>query len=210
MERRVLPTRTVLLEARRSLRTAREGHDLLDRKRQALIAEAMETLQRASGAEPRLAQAFDVAYDAFERARISMGVEGVEWAALSTAKETRVDIVERSIMGVPVPTVAARLPEFHLAYSLGDTTASIDRATQSFRDLFGLIVRAVELETAIWRLAREIRRTQRRVNALKNVLIPRYEAIVAQVESALEEREREDLYRAKAVKRMHQREESPG
>ncbi len=196
------PTRTLLLEARRSLAFAREGYDLLDRKRQALIAYAMDMLARARDEEESLAEQFAAAYAALGRARMSMGIECVEWAALSTARDGRVDINERSIMGVLVPIVNARPPEFRLVYSLSGTTASLDRAREDFAAVYALVCRAAELRTAVWRLAREIRRTQRRVNALKNILIPRYEATVTRVEAALEEKEREDFYRAKALKTL--------
>jgi V/A-type H+-transporting ATPase subunit D len=202
--RNVAPTRSVLLEARRSLATAREGYELLDRKRQALITFAMETVANAEDAGQSLDQRFAEAYETLGRARMSVGVERLEWAALSTRRDTRADITERSVMGVPVPAVASEVPAFGLAYSLTDTTASVDRAVQEFRDLFAVVCETAELETTVWRLAREIRRTQRRVNALRNILIPRYEGIVSRVEGALEEKEREDFYRAKAVKRTQE------
>ncbi|MBI2954982.1 MAG: V-type ATP synthase subunit D [Chloroflexi bacterium] len=198
----VPPTRAVLLQTRRDLAFAREAHDLLDRKRQALIAHVWSMMQHAEGLERRLEEQLVVAYEGFGRARMSMGVERVEWVALSTAKATRVDITERSIMGVQVPTVKVEPRELHLEYSLSGTTASIDRAVEAFGEVLSLVCRVAETETTVWRLTREIRKTQRRVNALANILIPNYESIIAQVEVALEEKEREDFYRAKAVKRL--------
>lgn len=203
----VAPTRAVLLEARRSLAQAREGYDVLDRKRQALIAYAQDMVAHTADVEARLDARFAAAYEALAQAAMSMGVERVQWVALGAAKEVTIGLSERSIMGVPVPHIEARPRPLHLQYSLGDTTASVDRAAQAFGELLPLIGRAAEAEAAARRLAREIRRTRRRVNALQNVLIPRYAAIVIQVEAALEEREREDLFRAKAVKRLHEHEE---
>ncbi len=199
------PTRAVLLEARRSLALTRQGHDLLERKRQALIAYAQDMLAHAEDVEGRLDQAFQAAYEALGRARMSMGVERVEWVALGIAGEAQVEITERSVMGVPVPAVRPRPHAFRLQYGLGGTTAAIDQTAQAFHKLFPLVCQAAELETAALRLAREIKRTQRRVNALQNILIPRYESIVARVEAALDEKEREDFYRAKAVKRLPER-----
>ncbi len=159
----------------------------------------------AEDLERQLEEQFGVAYEAFGRARMSMGVERVEWVALSTAKETRVDITERSIMGVQAPTVDVEPRELRLEYSLAGTSASIDRAVRAFGEVLSLVCRVAETETTVWRLAREIKKTQRRVNALANILIPRYESIVAQVEAALEEKEREDFYRAKAVKGLRRK-----
>lgn len=193
------PTRAVLLEARRSLGVARQGYDLLDRKRQVLINHAVAMLDRVQDVEQKLEEQSRAANEALSRARMSMGVEHVEWAALSTAQDAQVNITERSIMGVVVPNVRAEQREFQLTYGLGGTTASMDRATHEFGVLFSLVCRAAELRITASRLAREIKRTQRRVNALKNILIPRYETIVIQVESALEEMEREDMFRTKAI-----------
>jgi len=201
------PTRAILLETRRDLALAREGADLLDRKRQALVAYARETLADTEDVEERLDERFAAAYGALSRAAMAMGAEGVEWVALSVKEEPIVDIRERSLMGLRVPIVQASPRPLHLRYSLSDTTASVDRAGQAFGELLALVAQAAELETTAYRLAREIRRTQRRVNALKNVLIPRYEAIVSRVEGVLEEKEREDLYRAKAVKRLQEHSE---
>jgi V/A-type H+-transporting ATPase subunit D len=200
----VPPTRSVLLEARRSLAQARESHDLLDRKRQALIAYAQDMLAHAEDVEARVDERFRAAYEALALAAMSMGVERVEWVALSAPKGLTIDLSERSIMGVAVPHIEARPRPLRLQYSLGDTTASIDQAAQAFGHLLPLLGRAAALQAAARRLAREIRRTQRRVNALENAVIPRYAAIVAQVEATLEEREREDLFRAKAVRRLHE------
>ncbi len=204
----VPPTRAVLLEARRDLEQAREGYDLLDRKRHALVAYAQDMLAHTKDVQERLDARFRAAYDALAQARMSMGVARVEWVALSATKETVVQLTERSIMGVPVPALRAEPHRLRLQYSLSGTTAAIDRAAEAFGELLPLIAQAAGLEAAARRLAQEIRRTQRRVNALQNVLIPRYEALVAQVEGALEEREREDLFRAKAVKRLHEGEET--
>ncbi|HOG48129.1 MAG TPA: V-type ATP synthase subunit D [Anaerolineae bacterium] len=206
-EGNVAPTRAVLLEARRSLAQAREGHDLLDRKRHALIAYAQDMLAHTEDVEQRLDERFRAAYQALAQARMAMGVARVEWVALSARKEATVDISERSVMGAPVPAIHAEPRRLTLQYSLSDTSAAIDRAAQAFGELLPIVARAAELATAARRLAGEIRRTQRRVNALQHVLIPRYGAIVAQVEGALEEKEREDLFRAKAVKRLHEGEE---
>jgi len=198
------PTRAILLEAQRELAFAREGYDLLDRKRQALISYAMGILADTEDEQAEVDARFTDAYEALTRARISMGVERVEWTALSRAADVRIQITERSIMGVEVAEVEAAPQEMHLTYSLSGTTGSVDRAMEEFGELLPVVCRVAGLEAAVRRLTGEIRRTQRRVNALRNVLIPRYEAIVKHVETALEEREREDFYRTKSIKRLQE------
>ena len=109
------------------------------------------------------------------------------------------------LMGVPTPTVEAPPQEVRLQYSLSGTTASIDEAVKAFGRVLAIVCQAAEVEAAVWRLFRETKKTQRRLNAISEILIPNYTATVRQIERALEEREREDFYRAKAVKRLQQR-----
>ncbi|HIC94664.1 MAG TPA: V-type ATP synthase subunit D [Anaerolineae bacterium] len=87
-----------------------------------------------------------------------------------------------------------------LQYGLGDTTAALDEAVRSFHDLLPSICQVAEMLTAVWRLTREIKKAQRRVNALENIFIPRYQATLKFIEDTLEEKERDDLFRMKLIK----------
>jgi V/A-type H+-transporting ATPase subunit D len=126
---------------------------------------------------------------------MTMGRERVEWAALAVNKTVRVEIMNRGVMGVPLPVVTAREAPPAMPYSLGDTMATIDGASKVFREVISQVPALAELTTSAWRLARELRRTQRRVNALKHIFIPEYEETAHFIESALEEREREETFR---------------
>ena len=103
-------------------------------------------------------------------------------------------------MGVPVPIVEAHGEPPEMPYSLGDTMATLDEASAAFREVLNRIPELSELMTSVWRLARELRKTQRRVNALQYIFIPDYEDTVDFIESALEEREREETFRLKRLK----------
>jgi V/A-type H+-transporting ATPase subunit D len=103
-------------------------------------------------------------------------------------------------MGVSLPLIEARGKPPEMSYSLGDTTAALDEASAVFREVLDSVPRLAELATSVWRLAGELRKTQRRVNALEHIFIPDYEETVAFIESALEEREREETFRLKRLK----------
>jgi V/A-type H+-transporting ATPase subunit D len=139
------------------------------------------------------------AYPALQKARVTMGRERVEWAALAVNKTVEVEIRNRGVMGVPLPTVTAQAAPAAMPYSLGDTMATIDDASEAFRRVINKVPALAELTTSAWRLARELRRTQRRVNALKHIFIPDYEETVSFIESVLEEREREETFRVKQL-----------
>jgi V/A-type H+-transporting ATPase subunit D len=103
-------------------------------------------------------------------------------------------------MGVVIPVVEARGKPPETPYGLGDTNVALDEATSRFRRVLEEIPVLAETMTTVWRVARELQKTQRRVNALQNIFIPQYEKTVTFIESALEEREREETFRLKRIK----------
>jgi V/A-type H+-transporting ATPase subunit D len=129
-----------------------------------------------------------------------MGQEHVEWAALAVHKTVQVDVKTRGVMGVPIPIVHAHGEPPEMSYSLGDTRATLDEASAAFRKVLEQIPDLSESMTSVWRLARELHKTQRRVNALQHIFIPDYQETVSFIESALEEREREETFRLKRLK----------
>jgi len=198
----IAPTRSNLMAVRRALAFAREGHDILDRKREVLITELLRVSHEATELQARVWPMLAEAYEALQVAQLELGREHLEWAALSVNKTIEVDVTLHSIMGVVVPTISAQGAPPDLSYSLGNTTVALDDAAQRFREVLMEIPRLAELLTTTWRLARDLQTTQRRVNALGHILIPAYEEAVRTIESALEEREREELFRMKRVKAL--------
>lgn len=200
MPQQIAPTRSNLLRTRQALKLAREGHEILDKKREVLTAELIHRVHDAAMQQTQIRQKMDDAYHALMEARLSMGQEHLEWTALAVNKSVEVEIKLRSIMGVVIPTVEAHGEPPDMPYGLGDTTVALDEAVARFRQVLSEIPMLSEITTSVWRLARELQKTQRRVNALQYIFIPEYEAIVKFIESALEEREREEIFRLKRLK----------
>ena len=196
----VPPTRSNLLHMKQELQFAREGFEILDRKREVLSTELVHIAHDAEVLQEQVWKLLAAAYEALEQAKLTMGREHVEWAALAVNKTVDVRLKSRGVMGVSIPLVEARGGPPEMPYSLGDTTASLDQAGAAFREVLSHIPELSELVTTVWRLAAELRKTQRRVNALQNIFIPEYEETVAFIESALEEREREEVFRLKRLK----------
>lgn len=206
---RVSPTRSNLLLVRQRLRLAREGFELLDRKRDVLILEILRLIEDAQRVQAETDARFAAAYRALREARAVMGTERVRRTALLRTREVDVHITPRSVMGVVVPSVRATLPESQLAYGFGDTSVLLDQARLAWGRVLEIIGHLAEAVTTIWRLAFELRRTQRRVNALEHVFIPTYEETLRYIEEALEEKEREDLFRMKRAKAAIERRRRP-
>ncbi|MHB0868292.1 MAG: V-type ATP synthase subunit D [Chloroflexota bacterium] len=202
---RVPLTRSTLLQTQRTLAFARQGYELLDRKREILLAELMAATPIAERAREQLEQAFAEAYEALARARMSLGVDPVRRAALAAPAERELRVTERSIVGAVVPEVACPPVDLRPHYGFAGTSAGLDRAARSFAGLAATVCSSAQAETSVVRLALEVRKTQRRVNALRNVVIPTQEAIIKEVREALEDAEREAFFRAKRIRGRRER-----
>jgi V/A-type H+-transporting ATPase subunit D len=196
----VAPTRTNLIRVKKDLRFAREGHEILDRKREVLISELVRVAHEAEAVQKEVWELLASGYAALQKARLTLGSDRVEWAALAASRTVDVHVKYRGIMGVAVPVIDARGAPPQMLYSLGDTNAALDEASSTFREILVRLPQLSMLVTTVWRLAGELRKTQRRVNALQHIFIPNYEATVAFIVSSLEEREREEIFRLKWLK----------
>ena len=193
----VAPTRMNLIRIKNELRFAREGYEILDRKREVLTTELVRVAHEADLLQKEVWKLLETAYSALEQARLTLGSDHVEWAALAASKTVDVHLKLRGIMGVAVPVIEARGDLPKMLYSLSGTNASLDEAAAAFREVVLKTPQLSMLVTAVWRLAGELRKTQRRVNALQHIFIPQYEETVAFIVSSLEEREREETFRLK-------------
>lgn len=194
-------TKSNLLRLSDELGFAREGRDLLDEKREILIMEIMGTLEDAHRKRLAMEKELAAAYKAIAEAKVLMGAENMRRAALGIEAEASVDIWDRSVMGVVVPVVQVKWHKSDKPrYGFAGTTLALDAMTQKFSHCLELLVELAEIETTLWRLATELKKVQRRFNALDNLLIPQYAETVKYIEYTLEEKEREILFQLKRVK----------
>lgn len=200
---RVRATRAELLAKKSQIALARQGRNLLKEKRNALMQELMRTAEQVMRSGEDLEQDMGRASVALALAESLDGPEAVRSAAFAAQSQLMLEVTGVNIMGVPVPFIerksVARGP-LDRGYSLPSVSSRIDAAAEVFETLLDLIIELAESEMRLRRLAAEIGRTTRRVNALENVLIPRLEAECSYIQMVLEEREREDLFRLKRVK----------
>jgi len=201
----IAPTRSNLLQMRSKLAFAREGFSILDKKREVLTVELLKVVSDAEALQNRVHAMLDYAYKALELARLSMGQERVEWAALAVTQSVNVSIINRGMMGVPIPHIEAYGEPPDISYSLGDTSVALDESNDAFRKVLGEVPRLSELVASVRRLARELKKTQRRVHALEKVFIPQYEAAIHFIEQTLEEQDREEIFRLKWMKSQKQK-----
>ena len=200
LQQRIAPTRSNLLRTRHALDLTREGFEILDRKREVLTNELIHVAHDAAALQDQVWHLLDEAYEALKIARLSTGREHLEWAALSLQSGIRAEVIPHSVMGVVLPSVRIVNIPAQVPYGLGDTTVPMDETVVCFRRVLEEIPLLAEMMTTVWRLALELQKTQRRVNALQYIFIPQYEETVKFIENALEEREREEIFRLKRIK----------
>ena len=196
----VAPTKSSYLELSRQLDSAKEGFDLLDQKRQILVYELMSRLGRARDAERRLNSVLAPAHESLREAVLDVGSGGVDRATLAVVYEHQVELSQQNLMGIRLPTVAARTDDVSVQFGVGGTSAQTDTAMRRFIEVLPLLAELAELENSVIRLARELRKTQRRCNALSKVFIPDYSETIDYIVSNLEERERESFIIQKMIK----------
>ena len=195
------PTKSNLMRAQASLELSRKAYELMDRKRNVLIREMMSRIDRAEEIQERIGTTFAAAYQALQMANVTMGISIVEDIALSIPEETDFNILLKSVMGVEIPSVRFHKEELKPYYSFYHTNNAMDVALLNFHNVAYLILEMAEIEVSVYKLANEVKRTQKRTNALQNIQIPGYQALVKSIQDALEEKEREDFFRLKMVKK---------
>ncbi len=189
----IAPTKSSLLILRRQLVFAVEGYELLEQKRQILVFELAGSRARVRAAEIRASEAMGLAYAALRAAALDIGGAALDLAALGVGMDHHVTLTERHLMGLRLPHAQARIETPGAQFGLTGTTANVDAAMRRFVEVLPLLTEAAALKTAEARLSRELRKTQRRCNALSKILIPNYRQTIAFITAALEERERESF-----------------
>ncbi|WP_291632657.1 V-type ATP synthase subunit D [Clostridium sp.] len=201
------PTKSTLMDAKSSLDFSEKGFELLDKKRNVLIREMMSYVDKARILQEKVNTTFAKAYKALESANINSGITNVEDMAMTIEEAKDYEILFKSVMGVEVPKIIFERKEIEPKYGFYRSSAAIDEAMKEFNNIKYLTYELAEIENAVYRLAMEVKKTQKRANALQNIQIPKFEAIVKFVTEVLEEKEREDFFRLKVVKKKHRKEE---
>jgi len=200
---KVPPTKSALLQLKRQVDFLQQGHDMLERKRELLTRLVYERLQQYRELRGQTRAALDRAYRWLGIAHLRMGETLLRQAGLGLRPGIDLHILPRSHIGVEYPSVEVHKRPLQ-PVGLMWTDASFDEARQHLLELANLLARQGEAETALWRLLAEQRKTQKRVNALKYNVIPRYQATIRYIDGALEEEERNGLFQVKLLREQQQ------
>jgi V/A-type H+-transporting ATPase subunit D len=201
MNPNTFPTKGNLILAKNSLRLAKQGYELMDKKRNILMRELMELIDKAKDVQQEIDSTFSSAYLSLQKANIEMGIRNIQEISNTIPEENSIQIKQRSVMGTEIPLVEYDNTVNKPNYAFFQTKLSLDEASKRFIKVKDLTIRLSSIENSAYRLATNINKTQKRANALKNITIPYYTALTTEIQNALEEKEREEFTRLKVIKR---------
>ena len=196
----VAPTKSNLLKIKEQLNISCEGYKLLEQKREILVMELMHMVEQIKLLERDMDKVIASAYPALKNMLMAVGGDRVE--RISHAVNYDFSITEKSVIkaGMTFSTIDVKLPERKLFYSFMDSFADTDKVMADFFDFLKLLTQMASIRTIVWRLAMEVKKTQRRVNALDKMIIPQTRLTKKYIEGVLEERERENVFVLKSLK----------
>ena len=201
----IAPTKSNLLSTKEQLAVSTNGYELLEEKREILVRELMALVEQVKLLEDEIERAVNEAYPAFKRMLMLDGADQVE--RISHGIHYDFEMLEKNVTvgGMQFETIEVELPKKELFYSFLGTYANTDEVIVKFFNLLTLLTQMASIRTIVWRLAEEVKRTQRRVNALDKMIIPQATETIKYIESVLEERERENVFVLKALKKKKER-----
>jgi V/A-type H+-transporting ATPase subunit D len=196
----IAPTKSNLIREKERLSLALEGYELLERKREILVMELMRRVDEVKLLEREIDKRAGTAYPVLRRMLLSAGRERAGRLAAGAATDFAVETRRIQVAGLSAPSLSAKVPDRILRSSFMNSFAASDETVLEFTELLKLVAEMAGLRSVVWRLAKEVRKTQRRVNALEKMVIPESKARKTFIEASLEERERESIFTVKLLK----------
>lgn len=203
--KQVFPTKGNLMAIKKTNVLAKLGYDLMDRKRNILIREMMTLLEDVKHLRDEIASTYHKAYIALQEANITLGLGMLNDIAKEIPIDNGIHITYRSVMGVEIPKLSYTKEPVKIKYGIAATNTKFDYAYKNFMKVKELTILLAEIDNSVYRLANAIRKSRKRANALKNVVIPDLEHNIKFITEALEEKEREEFSRKKVIKTQQQK-----
>ena len=200
----VAPTKSNLLAIKEQLSTAENGYQLLEQKREILVMELMRIVEKVKLLERELDKQYQEAYPALKKMLKTGGGDRVERIAHAVKYDFHMKEKKITAGGMNFDSIDVELPQQQLFYSFLGSYADSDKVMVDFFKLLKLLTEMASIRTVAWRLANEIKKTQRRVNSLNKMVIPQTLETKTYIESVLEERERENTFVLKVLKNRKQ------
>ncbi len=196
---KVPPTKSTLLSLKRQVRFLEDGHNLLERKRELLTRLVYQRLREYRELRDDAHAVLQTAYHWLSMAQLRMGSRALHQAALGVLPGLDLTILPRRSLGVEYPSVTGQLLSMNPVGLLG-TDPSFDETRKTFAEAALRLAKMGEVSMCLERLMTEQRKAQKRVNALRYNIIPRYRNTIRFIENLLEEEERNTLFQMKLLR----------
>jgi len=200
MKINIAATKTNLLKSKKLLSLTREGHDLLDEKRRILINELTSIVHIVDKLQRGVDTAMQSAYGLVDKTIVIMGKKRLEELSFSIDIKTSLAISERRVMGVSLPIINMDVKENPPYHSTYEVSFYVDEVIVKFKEVLKLITQLAEKKIALIRIAKEVQKTIRKVNALEKIYLPFYEDSVKYINDRLDEDSREAFSMLKLIK----------
>lgn len=199
----IAPTKSNLISMKEQLAVSTNGYELLEEKREILVRELMHLVEKVKLLEKDIDKAVAKAYPQLKKMLMLDGADQIE--RISHSIHYDFEIMEKNVTigGMTFPSIDVEIPKQELFYSFEGTYSNTDETIASFFELLALLTQMASIRSIVWRLAEEVKKTQRRVNALDKMIIPQTVETKNYIESVLEERERENVFVLKALKKRN-------
>lgn len=196
----IAPTKSNLLAVKEQLEISTQGYDLLEQKREILVMEVMHIIEKVKLLERQIDKCVSSAYPALKNMLLTLGGDRVERIALPVNYKFEMQTSKTVIGGMTFDSVDVKLPKEQIFSSILGSSPDSDLVMKEFFKFLSLLTQLASVRTIAWRLALEVKKTQRRVNALDKLIVPQDKETVKYIESVLEERERENVFVLKSLK----------
>lgn len=199
MAKRPAPTKANLFATQKRLKFASEGAELLHQKRDVLVMELMGIVAEFGEVESALRKALAKSSGDFISAKVQMGQAAIARVLTLHRNELEVDIERRSVMGITLPEVSLEGGNLLEQTGFLETVGALDKTIDGLVDFLDTLERYIEIVASVWKLTLEIEKTQKRINALENIFIPESSENIRWIKDAMEQNEREELFRLKRL-----------
>ncbi|CDE10694.1 v-type ATPase D subunit [Clostridium sp. CAG:354] len=198
----ILPTKSNLIKLKKTIILAKQGQELLEKKKYILMKEVEKYISKRVQIEDEFKEQYEKAFYMLQNANVDIGINKVSSIAHNIGVDETLDIKYKTVMGVEIPIVDYKQREKpELTFGLLGTTINLDEAIIEFQKLKKILIDLAEIEVTVKRLNDSIVKVQKRSNSLKDIVIPNYEKQEKRIQETLDERDREEFTRMKMIKK---------
>ncbi|XP_071035719.1 V-type proton ATPase subunit D [Parasteatoda tepidariorum] len=197
----VFPSRMAMTVMKGRLKAAQKGHGLLKRKADALQMRFRMILKKIVETKSLMGDVMKEAAFSLAEAKFTTGDFNHIVLQNVTKAQIKVRSKKDNVAGVNLPVFESfqnGVDTYELA-GLARGGQQLAKLKKNYAKAIHLLVDLASLQTSFITLDEVIKVTNRRVNALEHVVIPKIERTIAYITSELDEREREEFYRLKKI-----------